>query len=121
MPKLKHAFVIYAGPNETGRVFHALTYARQAHVRGDAVGVYFAAEGTCWPGVLSDHSHPMHGLFSEVKEAGVLEGACENCAAAFGHTGTASDSCGLVRGPAASDGQIDILGLEDAGWRVWLF
>ena len=52
MPISKQVFVIYAGPGEAGRVFHALIYARQAHGRGDDVGVYFAAEGTYWPGTL---------------------------------------------------------------------
>lgn len=117
----KHAFVIYAGSGEPGRVFHALTHAKQAHRRGNAVEVYFAAEGTVWPGALADSVHPMHALFEEVLLAGVIKGACENCASAFGHTDSAQAACGLVRGSPESFGQIDILGLEDSGWRVWLF
>jgi predicted peroxiredoxin len=121
MPQKKHAFVIYAGPNETGRVFHALTHAKQTYARGEDSEVYFAAKGTYWPGVLANAGHSMHSLFREMLEATVIKGACENCAAAFGHTDSASAACGLVRGSEASFGQIDILGLEDAGWRVWLF
>lgn len=117
----KHAFVIYAGSDDPGRVFHALTHAKQAHARGDSAEVYFAAEGTQWPGVLAEGTHPMHPLFEEVLLAGVIKGACENCATAFGHADSAKAACGLVRGPQASFGQIDILGLEDSGWRVWLF
>ena len=117
----KHAFVIYAGAGEPGRVFHALTHAKQAHARGDNAEVYFAAEGTQWPGVLADASHPMHGLFDDMLRAKVVKGACENCANAFGHSDSARAACGLVQGSQASDGQIDILGLEDIGWRVWLF
>jgi hypothetical protein len=120
MPQ-QHAFIIYAGANEPGRVFHALTHARQAHRRGDASAVYFAAEGTVWPGQLADAAHPMHALFDEVSRTGIVEGACENCARAFGHTESAQAACGLVRGAEASGGQIDILGLEDSGWRVWMF
>lgn len=121
MLQKKHAFIIYAGSNEPGRVFHALTHAKQAHDRGDSVQVYFAAEGTYWPGVLAESSHSMYSLFKELLEAGTIKGACENCANAFGNTDSASAACGLVRGPDASFGQIDILGLEDSGWRVWLF
>ena len=121
MSKKKHAFVVYAGPNEPGRVFHALTYAMQAHARGDSAELYFAAEGTHWPGALADGGHSMHQLFVDVSGAGVIQGACENCALAFGNEDPAKNSCGLVRGSAESFGQIDILGLEDAGWRVWLF
>jgi predicted peroxiredoxin len=113
--------VIYAGQNEPGRVFHALIHAKQAHSRGDDTQVYFAAEGTYWPGVLTENSHSMHALYKEVSQAGVIKGACENCANAFGHADSAGAACGLVRGSKESFGQIDILGLEDAGWRVWQF
>lgn len=117
----KQAFIVYAGANEAGRVFHALTHARQAHRRGHAAEIYFAAEGTRWPGVLADTEHPMHALFKDMLREGVVKGACENCANAFGNTDSAQAVCGLVRGPQESDGQIDILGLADSGWRVWLF
>jgi predicted peroxiredoxin len=121
MSQKKQAFVIYSGPNETGRVFHALTHAKQAHHRGDDTAVYFAAEGTYWPGILAESSHSMHPLFNEMLQTGAIKGACENCATAFGNVDSASAACGLVRGSEASFGQIDILGLEDAGWRVWQF
>lgn len=117
----KHAFVVYAGPAETGRVFHALTHAKQAHARGDQAAVYFAAEGTFWPVQLASPEHPMHSLFADLMDQQVVKGACENCATAFGHADDLRGVCTLIRGPQESDGQIDILGLEDAGWRVWLF
>lgn len=117
----KHVFVVYAGPSESGRVFHALIHSVQAHARGDMVELYFAAEGTYWPGKLANASHPMHSLFELASLNGIVRGACKNCAVAFGNEASASASCGLVQGPAHSNGQIDILGFEDAGWRVWLF
>jgi hypothetical protein len=117
----KHAFVVYAGTNETGRVFHALTHARQAHERGDVSELYFAAEGTGWPGVLADKSHFMHELFDLLMNQGVVQGACMNCSVAFGNRESAETAVGLVKGPECSFGQIDILGLEDQGYRVWPF
>jgi hypothetical protein len=63
----------------------------------------------------------MHTLFEEMSQAGIVKGACRNCAIAFGHSDSENAVCGLVQGPADSFGQVDILGLEDAGWRVWLF
>lgn len=117
----KHAFIIYSGQNETGRVFHALTYAKQAHARGDVSEINFAAEGTYWPGVLTEASHSMHALFDEVRQAGLVNGACHKCAIAFGNADSAEQACGLVHGAEASYGQIDVLGLENAGWKVWLF
>jgi sulfur relay (sulfurtransferase) complex TusBCD TusD component (DsrE family) len=118
---MKHAFIVYAGAAETGRAFHALTHARQAHERGDEAVLYFAAEGTAWPALLAEPAHPLHELFNHVRDSGVLRGACENCAVAFGHAESAAAVCTLVQGPAASFGQIDILGLNDVGFTVWLF
>lgn len=117
----KHAFIIFAGANEIGRMFHALIYAKQAHARGEAAQVYFAAEGTCWPGLLADTTHQFHSLFEELKQANLIIGACQQCSIGFGNKDITEKVCELVQGPAESYGQIDILGLEDAGWRVWLF
>lgn len=117
----KHAFIVYASENETGRVFHAMTHARQAYERGDTSALYFAAEGTAWPALLADKEHPMHELFNILQSAGIVEGACENCAVAFGNDKSANKEVGLIKGPECSFGQIDILGLEDHGYRVWIF
>lgn len=117
----KQAFIVYASENESGRIFHAMTHARQAHERGDTSKLYFAAEGTAWPTLLANKTHPMHGLFSILQSAGVVEGACENCAVAFGNDESAKKEVSLIRGPECSFGQIDILGLEDQGYRVWVF
>lgn len=117
----KQAFIVYASEKENGRVFHAMTHARQAHERGDTSELYFAAEGTAWPALLADGEHPMHGLFGKLKETGIIQGACENCAVAFGNDQTAAKEVSLVKGPECSFGQIDILGLEDQGYRVWIF
>lgn len=119
--KQKHAFVVYSGASELGKVFHALTHAKQANRRGDEVELFFAGEATAWPEKLAVKTHPMHELFMEVLNAGVIEGACQNCAVAFGNEASAKAVCGLVQGPAESFGQIDILGKADAGFRVWLF
>ncbi len=112
---------MYAGEKENGRVFHAMTYARQAFERGDSSELYFAAEGTVWPGLLADNAHPMHELFTVLKETGVIQGACKNCAVAFGNEQTARCEVELLVGTESSYGQIDILGLEDQGFRTWLF
>lgn len=117
----KHAFVVYAGPQETGRMFHALVHAKQVYGRGDHAELYFAAEGTHWPQLLAKSDHPMNGLFSEMLEAGVINGACAACANAFGTADRAKEVVSLIRGPEASFGQIDIIGMKDDGYHVWLF
>ncbi len=119
--KQKHAFVVYSGEGETGRVFHAMVHAKQAYARGDDVQLFFAAEGTYWPERLADSQHQMHPLFEELLGAEIIAGACSNCANAFGHADGAKQAVGLIKGPEASYGQIDILGMADKGYRVWLF
>lgn len=117
----KQAFIVYSGEKENGQVFHAMTYARQAFERGDVCELYFAAEGTIWPALLADSKHPMNELFGILQSKDIIQGACENCAVAFGNDEAASKKVNLVKGPECSYGQIDILGLEDNGFRVWLF
>ena len=117
----KHAFVVYAGEQEQGRVFHALTHALQAHKRGNTSELYFAAEGAAWPGLLASSKHQLNPLFSKLLELGVIQGACESCVIAFGHEQSTGQIVPMIKGPECSYGQIDILGLEDDGYRVWLF
>lgn len=117
----KHAFIVYAGEQEQGRVFHALTHALQAHERGDTSELYFAAEGTAWPGLLANAEHRLHGLFNTLQNKGVIQGACHSCVITFGHEQTTGNTVPMITGPECSYGQIDILGLEDDGYRVWLF
>jgi len=56
----KQAFIVYASEKENGRVFHAMTHARQAYERGDTSELYFAAEGTAWPALSSSQSIQYH-------------------------------------------------------------
>ena len=115
----KQAFIVYT--NENGKVFHAMTYARQAYERGDISELYFAGEATSLPAILDDSGHPMYELYMNLVQTGVIKGACENCAVAFGNEESASKSIDLVKGPKSSFGQIDILGFDDLGYRVWIF
>lgn len=117
----KHAFVVYSGKKDAGKVFHAMTHTKQASIRGDDVDLYFAGEGTSWPDILANTDHPMNELFEDIKEKGLIKGACKNCAIAFDNKASAEQHVSLITGPSCSYGQIDILGLEDDGYRVWLF
>lgn len=117
----KHAFVVYAGENEPGRVFHAMIHTKQAHDRGDQADLYFAAEGTAWPDILAQKDHSMNDLFQGIKEQGLIKGACDNCAVAFNTKASVEKHVDMIKGPECSYGQIDILGLEDDGYKVWMF
>lgn len=123
MPQ-KHSFVVYSGNNgnaDASRVYHAMAHAKQVHDRGDIAKLYFAGEGTYWPGALADKAHSMNTLFNDLQDRQIIVGACQNCAVAFGHKDSAAACVGLVQGPEASYGQIDIIGMEDEGFRVWTF
>ncbi len=117
----KHAFVVYSGENEPGKVYHALVYAKQAHQRGDQSEVYFAGSGTVWPEMLSDQTHPMHPLFNELLNAAVVSGASRNCAVAFGRDKRLESILQLIEGPEESLGQIDLLEKSDSGYKIWTF
>ncbi len=117
----KHAFIVYSGEKDIGKVFHAMIYAKQANSRGDKVELYFAAEGTALPDILAKKEHSMNSLFEDVNNDGIIKGACENCSIAFNTKDKVEKHMDLVKGPECSSGQIDILGLEDDGYRVWIF
>lgn len=117
----KHAFIVYGGEQEQGRVFHALTHALQAYERGNVSELYFAAEGVAWPGLLANDQHQLHDLFTKLQALNVIQGACASCVVTFGHEQSTGQVVPMIKGPECSYGQIDILGLEDDGYRVWLF
>ena len=117
----KYAFIVYSGINETGKAFHAMTHAKQAFEQKNISELYFAAEGTAWPAELTKKEHPMNALFESLQTSEVIQGACENCAIAFGNEETAKKEVGLIKGAECSYGQIDILGMEDQGYKVWIF
>ena len=121
MAQQKHAFLIMTGTDRIARLFHGLVYAKQAFVRGDISKLWFVAEGACWPAELINSQHNCHDLYQFLLDKKVIQGVCNNCAVAFGQEETARNSCGLVTGPEQSMGQIDVLGLEDDGYRVWNF
>lgn len=86
---MKTAIIILSDPKSgsdeaLGRVFNALAFALECRKHNDDVVVEFIGTGTRWPGVLNDPSHPVHGLFKEVRN--VIRGASCGCAEFFGAT-----------------------------------
>jgi len=67
-----------------GRVFNALTAAREAKEAGDTVELVFTGAGTRWVEPLNKKDHTLHELFAATRD--VLVGACGFCANAFGQT-----------------------------------
>lgn len=80
----KAAIVVLADTEshaDLGRVFNALTAAKEFKEGGDEVRLIFDGAATKWPGVLSDPRHQAHDVYEAVSD--VVEGACGFCAKAF--------------------------------------
>ena len=81
-----------AGDEALGRMFNALALAAESIQQGDETEIVFTGAGTRWPEVLSQLTHPAHGLYQTVSPA--VAGACHHCAIVFGAEG-AIKTCGL--------------------------
>lgn len=79
-------FAIVAQPQKTdmGRAVHSLLYARQLKDGGHDVQVYYDGEGTTWIPRFEDPAFKYHNLYRGVLDSGLIAGACEFCATAFG-------------------------------------
>jgi len=66
------------------RAVHALLYTKEVHESGGAVRLILDGAGTLWFPRFEDPELPYRDLYREVREAGILDGACDYCAGAFG-------------------------------------
>lgn len=63
---------------------HALLYVQELYEAGHEVKVIFDGAGTVWIKKFEDEKHPHNPLYKAVKRLGVITGACQYCAGAFG-------------------------------------
>ncbi|MBI4542010.1 MAG: DsrE family protein [Gemmatimonadetes bacterium] len=79
-------FAIVAQPQKAdmGRAVHSLLYARQLKDGGHDVKVFYDGEGTTWIPRFEDPAFKYHDLYRGVLDEGLIGGACEYCAGAFG-------------------------------------
>lgn len=80
----KFAIVAQPQKNDMGRAVHSLLYAQQLKEGSHDVKLYYDGEGTTWIPRFEDPSFKYHDLYRSVLEAGLIAGACEYCANAFG-------------------------------------
>lgn len=64
--------------------FHALTYSRDMKEANIEVKLIFDGAGTGWITEWSKPDNRLHKLFEEVKEAGIIDGACDFCIVHYG-------------------------------------
>jgi hypothetical protein len=83
---MKAAVVVLSDPaggeESLGRAFNALAAAKDFRESTGEVVVLFQGAGTRWPQLLADDQHPLHGLYTSVRES--VAGVSEACAAFFG-------------------------------------
>ncbi len=79
----KFAVILQAQPGDMGRAVHGLLYTKDLKEAGHHVQLVFDGAGTTWIKEFEKADHKYHGLYKEVKAAGLIDGACEYCAKAF--------------------------------------
>lgn len=81
------AIVLHAEPgthDSMGRAAHSLIYTKELKETGHQVKLIFDGGGTGWVTELNKEDSPLHPLFKEIRDAGLITGACDFCIGAFG-------------------------------------
>jgi len=85
MPEQKFAVLINADPDHTGPTANEIEYALDLDGSGYQVDVYFDGAATQWPSTLEENpDNPVNKYYQEVREKGLIDGACGFCANAYG-------------------------------------
>jgi len=115
----KAAIIVLAGNEshaDNGRVFNALTTAKEFAEAGDEVELIFDGAGTQWIPKLEDEDHDYHELYQSLREE---TSACDFCAGAFG-VDEAIDDAGVVT-LDDHDGHPSIRSLVDDDYEIITF
>lgn len=84
---MKVAIILQEGTERgesLGRAVHALLYAQEVHDAGGEAQVVLDGAGTLWLPRFEDPEFPYAALYQQVRDAGLIAGACDYCAGAFG-------------------------------------
>lgn len=80
----KYAILLLASQAEGAKALHALMYAQELHEAGHEVKLIFDGAGTTWIKQFEDPQNKFHQFYTAVKNLGIISGACEYCAGAYG-------------------------------------
>ena len=80
------------GDEALGRAFNGLAAAYDIKQSGGDVSVTFQGAGTRWPALITQESHPLHGLYNLVK--GNIAGVSCACADVF-EASEGAKACGF--------------------------
>jgi len=84
---MKVAIILHEGTERAeslGRAVHALLYAQEVHEAGGQAQVVLDGAGTLWLERFEDPEFPYAALYEQVRDAGLISGACDYCSSAFG-------------------------------------
>ena len=111
-----------AGEEAVGRAFNALALAAEAVQKGDQVEVVFVGAGTRWPAEATMLSHPLNGLYNQVRNS--VKGASCGCADVFG-AAAGVEACGIPNlkdhAMAGTSGLASLRRYLAEGWQTLVF
>lgn len=108
-----------AGSEEAlGRVFNALASAYEFKHAGEDVKIIFQGAGVRWPEQLEKSEHPVHALYTEVKDH--VHGLSKGCVAVFGTEVSGYDLLNDNEVPGTA-GLPSFLNLRNEGYDLLIF
>jgi hypothetical protein len=95
---------------------HAFVFARDIKARGGEAKIVLEGESPGWLLQLPDPNHKLHGIYTKVKEAGLIDAVCKACAVQSGAVEAAQQE-GLPLADDAS-GHVSLAKYVDQGYQV---
>lgn len=82
----KIAIILHAEPgthDSMGRAAHSLVYTKELKDAGHNVQLIFDGGGTGWIVELNKEDNILHPLFIQLRDQGLITGACNSCMGTF--------------------------------------
>jgi hypothetical protein len=98
---------------------HVLLNAPDLKAKGENPGIVVEGAATKLIGPLAETGHPLNGLWTKVKEGGLVEGVCRACSEKMG-TRTAAEQQDL-RLLDDMNGHPGMAGYRKDGWEIITF
>ena len=81
---MKVAIILLAGLEPPCKMMHAFVFARDIEARGGEAKIILEGAAPELLLALPDPKHKMHGMYTKVKDAGLIAGVCKACAVQAG-------------------------------------
>lgn len=114
----KYAFLINSSLDEPTALTNTLGYARKLDDAGHDVVVFFDGEATQWiPELENDEGLLPHGAYAEVRDRGLIGGACGYCAS-FLEVDRAIEKTQITLDGGSAEHGPDVGQLADQGYQL---